>query len=118
MKASLQIAGLAILCGTFASVALADAPGSYAACAACHSTDGSPSLGPTLKGAFGRKAGTASGFAFSPAMKSAGVTWDEKTLNEFLADPQKKVPGNSMPFPGVADAKQRADIIDYLKSIK
>jgi cytochrome c len=51
-------------------------------------------------------------------MKRSGLTWDDKSLDEFLTDPQKKVPGNSMPFPGVADANQRAEIIVYLKSIK
>lgn len=118
MKPGLQIAGLAILCTLFASPTFADAPASYAACAACHSVDGSSGLGPSLKGVVGRKAGTASGFTFSPAMKRSGLTWDAKTLDAFLADPQKSVSGNSMPFPGVPDAKQRTEIIEYLITIK
>jgi cytochrome c len=51
-------------------------------------------------------------------MKKAGVTWDDKSLDGFLTDPQKAVPGNVMPFPGVSDAKQRAEIIDFLKTAK
>jgi len=57
-------------------------------------------------------------FAASAAMEKAGVTWDDKSLDAYIADPQKAIPGNVMPFPGVADAKQRAEIIDYLKTVK
>jgi cytochrome c len=93
-------------------------PGAYAACSACHSSDGANGVGPTMKGIYGRKSGSVGGFAYSRAMRSAGLTWDEKSLDAFLADPQQAVPGNHMPFPGVADAKQRAEIIGYLKSVK
>ena len=51
-------------------------------------------------------------------MKKSGITWDDKSFDTFLADPQKAVPGNVMPFPGVSDAKQRAEIIDVLKTAK
>lgn len=43
---------------------------------------------------------------------------DAKTLDAFLSDPQKAIPGNVMPFPGLADAKQRAEIVDYLKNVE
>ena len=109
-------AALAIFCGFYANATLAAGPASFAACAACHSVDGTNGLGPSLKGVVGRKAGTAAGFTFSPAMKRSGLTWDEKTLDSFLADPQKVVAGNTMPFPGVADAKERTEIITYLKA--
>ncbi len=46
------------------------------------------------------------------------MTWDEKSLDAFLADPQKAIPGNVMPFPGTADAKQRAEVADYLKALQ
>ena len=51
-------------------------------------------------------------------MKRADVTWVDETLDAFITDPQKSIPGNLMPFPGVADAKQRAEIIAYLKTVK
>ncbi|HTO48085.1 MAG TPA: c-type cytochrome [Burkholderiales bacterium] len=119
MKPIVRIsAGLAIVVGLLASAAAtAAAPVSFAACAACHSVDGKQGLGPSMKGVVGRKAGAEAGFSFSQAMRNAKVTWDEKTLDAFLADPQKVVPGNAMPFPGVADAKQRAEIVDYLKTV-
>jgi cytochrome c len=109
---------LTILCVLSAPTALAQAPAAFAPCAACHSVDGASGLGPSLKGVMGRKAGAASGFTFSPAMKRSGITWDDKTLDAFLADPQKAVPGNTMPFPGVPDASQRTEIIKYLNTVK
>jgi len=51
-------------------------------------------------------------------MRTAGLTWDEKSIDAFLADPQKTVPGNHMPFPDVPDAKERAEVIDYLKTVR
>ena len=118
MKPLGRISAALALCGLFSSAAMAAPPASFAACAACHSTDGSQGLGPSLKGAFGHQAGTTAGFTFSRAMKNSKVTWDEKSLDAFLADPQKAIPGNSMPFPGVPDAKQRAEIVEYLKTIQ
>jgi len=43
-------------------------------CAVCHSTDGSNGTGPTLKGLFGRPAGSVVGFRYSRAMRGAGIT--------------------------------------------
>ena len=87
-------------------------------CAACHSTDGSNGTGPTLKGVFGRQSGTVAGFRYSRAMRSAGITWDEKTLDQYLSSPQEFVVGNIMPFSGVTDPGERASIIAYLRSLK
>jgi len=90
----------------------------FAQCAACHSVEGANGLGPSLQGIVGRKSGTFPGFRYSRAMKAAGIAWDEKNLDAYLTEPQKLVPGNLMPFSGVADAKQRADLIAYLKTVK
>jgi cytochrome c len=117
MKSAFRICAVTIAC-LFAGAAGAAPPAAFGACGACHSLDGATGLGPTLKGVYGRKSGSLKGFAFSPAMKKAGVTWDDKSLDGFLTDPQKAVPGNVMPFPGVSDAKQRAEIIDFLKTAK
>ena len=119
MKSLLRICTALAFAGSLsATAAHAAPPAAFAACAACHNPDGSNGLGPSLKGVYGRKAGTAAGFRYSPAMKKATAVWDEKSLDSFLADTQKAIPGNVMPFPGVPDAKQRAEIIDYLKSAK
>jgi cytochrome c len=48
-------------------------------------------------------------------MKRSKIVWNEKTLERFLADPMKVVPGTAMTYAGVDDAKDRADLIAYLK---
>lgn len=88
-------------------------------CGACHTIDaGEPKMGPDLGAVYGRKAGTLAGYAYSPAMKSAGVTWDAGTLDTFLAAPRSLVPGTRMAFPGLANAADRANVIAYLKSLR
>ena len=92
--------------------------GVFAQCTACHSTDGSNGVGPSLQGVVGRKAGTLPGYAYSPSMQNSGVTWDEATLDTFIANPDQVVGGNKMkPFTGISDEAQRKDIIAFLKSI-
>jgi cytochrome c len=58
------------------------------------------------------------GFRYSRAMKGAAITWDEVSLDRYLTNPQEFVPGNIMPFSGVLDGAQRADIIAYLRSLR
>jgi len=66
-------------------------------CTACHSVNtGQSGVGPSLRGVVGRKAGSLADFAFTPALKAAAVTWDEKSLDEFLANPTQKVAATSM----------------------
>lgn len=84
-------------------------------CQVCHSLDpGKDILGPSLAGIIGRKSGAAPNYAYSPAMKDANLTWDAKTLDAYLDDPQKMVPGNKMPFPGLKTAQDRLDVIAYM----
>jgi cytochrome c len=90
----------------------------FAQCSVCHSTDGTNGVGPTLRGIVGRKAGVVAGFRYSRAMRAATITWDDKTLDDYLTNPQKLVPGNVMPFSGLADARQRLDVIAYLETLK
>ena len=85
-------------------------------CGACHSIDENRA-GPAHKGVFGRKAGSAKGYDYSPALKKSKVIWNEKTLDRWLANPERLIPGQKMGF-SVPDARDRADLIDYLKSVK
>jgi cytochrome c len=88
----------------------------YIECGACHSLKpGVTIVGPSLAGLFGRKAGSLSDFRYSPAMRRSGVTWNAPTLDAFIADPQKSVPANRMPYAGMPDAGDRADLIAYLE---
>jgi nitrite reductase (NO-forming) len=84
-------------------------------CQVCHSLEpGKDVLGPSLAGVIGRKSGAEPSYAYSPAMKGANLTWDAKTLDAYLDDPQKFIPGNKMPFPGLKTSQDRADVIAYL----
>src|SRR5262249_40690457 len=89
----------------------------FGACAACHSLQPDQNMtGPSLADLWGRKAGGLASFnRYSPALKSAVVTWDDKTLNEWIKDPQHLVPGNEMTFDGIRDDRQRADLLAFLK---
>jgi cytochrome c len=85
-------------------------------CAACHKlTEGANDVGPSLHGVFGRGAGELSSFRYSPAMKRSGITWSPETLDKFITEPQAMVPGNRMPYAGMASAADRADLIAYLR---
>jgi cytochrome c len=85
----------------------------YQSCQDCHSLD-SNDVGPKHRGVFGRKAGAVSDYSYSPALKSSGITWTEDTLDKWLTDPQKLVPGSKMFF-HLDAAQDRADVIEYLK---
>jgi nitrite reductase (NO-forming) len=84
-------------------------------CQACHSLEpGKTILGPSLAGIVGRKSGAEPNFSYSPALKQAALTWDAVTLDGYLMDPQKIVPGNRMPFPGLKTDHDRKDVIAFL----
>ncbi len=82
-------------------------------CASCHSIDFNGE-GPKHIGLFDRKAGSLTDYAYSPALKSSKVVWNEKTLDIWLANPEKMIPGEKMGYK-VRSAKDRADLIEYLK---
>ena len=86
-------------------------------CQACHSLEpGKNILGPSLAGIIGRKAGSEAGYNYSPALKQADIVWDAGSLDAYLADPARTVPGNRMPFPGLKTENDRKDIIAFLAS--
>ena len=85
-------------------------------CAACHKLEaGSNNVGPSLHGIFERKAGALADFRYSPAMKRSGISWTPETLDKFITDPQAMVPANRMPYAGMSNAGDRADLIAYLQ---
>lgn len=86
----------------------------YQRCLACHSLEHNRS-GPRHCGLFGRPAASLPGFDYSRAMKASGLTWDEATLDRFLENPLKTVPGTKMAYAGVKDARERTDLVAYLK---
>jgi cytochrome c len=86
----------------------------YTRCLACH-TLAHNRVGPRHCGLFGRKAGSVPNYAYSAAMKKYGVTWNNETLDHFIENPLKAMPGTKMGYAGVKDPQERADLIAYLK---
>ena len=117
------LTGLAILTlclgasQTHAAGNLAQGQRLFDTCAACHSLQPDQSMtGPSLAGLWNRKAGSLDSFSrYSPALKSANIVWNDKTLDDWITDPQHLVPGNEMTFAGIKDAQQRAYLLAFLK---
>jgi cytochrome c len=91
----------------------------FGLCAACHSLQPNHNMtGPSLADVWGRKAGTLPDFhRYSPALKNSGIMWNDKTLDEWIENPQHLVPGNTMTFPGIDNKQQRTDLLAYLKEV-
>ena len=122
MRRAANIAGAIV----FASSAVTFAAGDvnrgaqlYRQCAACHSVaSGEHLTGPSLAHIWNRRAASAEDFRrYSDALKSSGLVWNAATLDKWLADPEKLVPGTSMTFPGLKDTRQRQDVIAYLRAV-
>ena len=88
----------------------------YHRCQGCHSID-TNRVGPRHAGLFGRRAGSLDDYSYSDAMRTSGIVWDATTLDQFLTAPRKFIPGTKMPFAGIPDAQERADLIAYLKKV-
>ena len=84
-------------------------------CGGCHSLDNDKE-GPRLRGVYGRKAGAVPSFKYSEAVGKAGITWDDVSLDKWLADPDKFIPDADMDF-HLEKADERADVIAYLKQL-
>lgn len=123
MRASASC-GRLLLWATLAALLVADASAEseayvrgarvYERCAACHALE-ADRTGPRHCGLIGRRAGSVPGFAYSPAMRRAGLVWNEKTLDRFLRSPTTAVPGTSMGYDGVKDDGERHDLILFLR---
>jgi cytochrome c len=125
-RRTLALAVTAVAAAATAALAQAPAPApaatppaDFAVCSACHEStaDARPSLGPNLFGIGGRKAGAVADYDYSPAMKASGVTWTADTLQAFIVDPNKALPGNKMDYPGASEPTAKA-IADYLMTLK
>jgi cytochrome c len=86
----------------------------YSRCLGCHAIEYNRT-GPKHCGLLGRRAGGVPDYEYSPAMKRSKLVWNERTLDRFLADPLKTVPGTTMTYAGVPDPRERAALIVYLK---
>ncbi|MGD0142734.1 MAG: cytochrome c family protein [Rhizomicrobium sp.] len=122
IRAIAMTAALGSVLATSAQAAgnAANGAGVFDRCGICHSnTKGGPNkIGPNLFGVVGRKAGTYPGFSYSSAMASSGIVWTDAKLDAYIAAPSTVVPGNKMPFAGITNTNQRADLIAYLNTLK
>lgn len=101
------------------TVAVAGPPAAFGQCVSCHAVKpGLNGVGPSVFGIVDRKAASVPGYAYSNQLKAANLTWDEATLDKWLAGPMQMVPGTKMVFPGMPDAARRKEVIDYLKTLK
>ena len=88
-------------------------------CAECHSLkQGKNKKGPSLFAVVGRKAGSVEDFKYSSAMTSSGIVWAAEQIDSYITLPKKAVPGGIMKYDGLPDAKARADLIEYLATVK
>jgi cytochrome c len=92
----------------------------FSKCKACHQVGPGAKnvVGPELNGLNGRKTGSVEGYNYSDANKNSGITWDEATFLEYIAGPQKKIPGTKMTFAGIPDATDRDNLWAFLAQFK
>ncbi|WP_411884867.1 c-type cytochrome [Polaromonas sp. YR568] len=85
-------------------------------CTACHAIDGNK-IGPAHRGVMGRRVGSLPGYKYSDELARSRLRWTPQTLNAWLQDPEELVAGQRMGFQ-VDDARERADLIAYLGTLK
>jgi cytochrome c len=91
----------------------------FTVCKTCHVAEkGVNRIGPSLWGVVGRTAGSIPGYQYSAANKNSGIIWTQAKLFEYLAAPQKVVPGTKMAYAGLKPPQDRADLIAYLDTRK
>jgi len=89
-------------------------------CAGCHQVgkDAEHRIGPSLNGIFDRSAGAVDGYRYSNAMQrtaAGGLVWTYESLDTFIENPRNLVSGTRMSFRGIADQKDRDDLLAYLR---
>jgi cytochrome c len=87
-----------------------------ARCGGCHAV-AAHRIGPLHAGVLGRRAGSAPGFDYSPALAASRIVWDTATLERWLTDPEAVIPGQRMGY-RLGDAALRADIVAFLATLR
>jgi cytochrome c len=117
-----KVIGIAAALAAFSAPALADGDAAagkkvFNKCKACHAlAEGKNKVGPSLFGVLGKPAASVKGFKYSKALKGAGLTWDEETLEKYLAKPKALVPGTRMAFAGLKKEDDIDNVIAYIKA--
>ena len=125
MRPLLSLAIIAIVAAFPVAPSISADPGNSAQgehafkkCAICHAKDKTNGIGPGMSGIIGRHAGSVSGFRYSKVMQNSNIVWDEESLDAFIMSPQKALPGNLMPFPGIPSQEERRNLIAYLGTLR
>lgn len=88
-------------------------------CQTCHSPEiGINKVGPSLWNVVGRQPAAVPDYAYSEGMKNNKTPWTAAALDAYIADPRGGVHGVKMYFKGLADGKERADVVAYLSTLK
>lgn len=119
-KLILTMSGFMMLIGSSQLVRAQDAALGekvFLKCRSCHQVgEGAKNLvGPQLNGLIGRKAGSVEGYNYSAPNKNSGLVWDEATFKDYIKNPQAKIPGTKMAFPGLKETSDIENITAYLK---
>ncbi len=87
-------------------------------CAACHTFDegGRDGVGPNLWSVVGRDIGAKASYDYSNALAAEPGNWTFEKIDAYLRSPDQAIPGNKMSFQGIRRARDRADIIAYLRT--
>ena len=88
-------------------------------CGLCHNFEkgGPNAIGPNLYGVLGRKIASHEGYDYSDALKAKQGNWDYESIDKMITNPGEYVPGTKMAiFPGLPDAKDRADVLAFLRT--
>ena len=88
----------------------------FTQCLECHSNQTTSSSAPSLRGVYGRKAGSGNFDNYSEALLQSEVYWNEGELLEYLKDPSGFIEGTVMPNPRISDEQTLEGIVEILKS--
>lgn len=119
---TVKVIGIVAALAAFSSPALADGDADagkkvFNKCKACHTlVEGKNKVGPSLFGVMGQPAARLKGFKYSKALKNSGLTWDEETMEKYLAKPKTLVPGTRMTFAGLKKEKDIDNVVAYIKA--